>query len=563
MPVAPLAMHQLRELLRLRYSAQLSQHQIARALRISVGVVNKYLQAAERAQLTWPLPDTLCDAALRQQLFPDPNSPAPPTKVLPDFAAIHQELKRKGVTRLLLWQEYCEQHPDQHYGYTQFCVLYRAWQQQLRVTLRQTHRAGEKLFVDYAGPTLDIIDRETGEVRTAQIFVAVLGASNYTYVDATWTQSLPDWIASHVRAFEFFGGVPQLIVPDNLKSGVQQACRYEPLLNRTYQEMLAHYGTLALPTRPYKPRDKAKVEVGVQIVERWLLARLRKRQFFTLEELNDALRALLTFLNDKPFQKLPGSRRTQFTALDQPALQALPHERYQFAEWKKVRVHLDSHIEVAGHYYSVPYQLLRQELDVRLTSFTVEVFQQQQRVALHPRSERRGGHTTLAAHLPSHHRAQQEWSPGRFLNWALEIGPATRDLVRQLLSSRPHPEMAYRSCLGLLSLARRFSPVRLENACQRALALGAVTLRSTRSILEKGLDAQPLPETNCPASAPTLLQHENVRGATYYQSLLTGKGDSTDVDTTNLATLACAETERDGHGLPATIGAASVPNSPL
>jgi len=554
MPVAPLAMHQLRELLRLRYSAQLSQHQIARALRLSVGVVNKYLQAAERAQLTWPLPDTLSEAALRQQLFPDPNTPAPHTKAAPDCAAIHQELKRKGVTRLLLWQEYCEQHPDQHYAYTQFCVLYRQWQQQLRVTLRQTHRAGEKLFVDYAGPTVDIIDRETGEVRIAQIFVAVLGASNYTYVEATWTQTLPDWIASHVRAFEFFGGVPELVVPDNLKSGVTQACRYEPLLNRTYQEMLAHYGTLALPARPAKPRDKAKVEVGVQIVERWLLARLRKRQFFTLEELNEALRELLSFLNDKAFKKLPGSRRTQFTALDQPALQALPHERYQVAEWKKVRVHLDSHIEVAGHYYSVPYQLLRQELDVRLTSFTVEVFHQQQRVACHPRSERRGGHTTLAAHLPSHHRAQQEWSPGRFLNWALEIGPATRDLVRQLLSSRPHPEMAYRSCLGLLSLARRFSPARLENACQRALALGAVTLRSTRSILEKGLDAQPLPAPHSSATRTALPAHENVRGAAYYQSLLTCEGDSTDVDTTDRTTLTRAETEWDGHSLPATTG---------
>lgn len=563
MPVAPLAMHQLRELLRLRYSAQLSQHQIARALRLSVGVVNKYLQAAERTHLTWPLPDTLSETALRQQLFPDPNTPAPQTKVLPDFAAIHQELKRKGMTRLLLWEEYREQHPDQHYGYTQFCVLYRTWQQQLRVTLRQTHRAGEKLFVDYTGPTLDIIDRETGEVRSANIFVAVLGASNYTYVDATWTQTLPDWIASHVRAFEFFGGVPEIVVPDNLKSGVQKACRYEPLLNRTYQEMLAHYGTLALPARPYKPRDKAKVEVGVQVVERWLLARLRKRQFFTLEELNDALRELLTFLNDKPFKKLPGSRRSQFAALDQAALQALPDDRYQFAEWKKVRVHLDSHIEVVGHYYSVPCQLLRQELDVRLTSFTVEVYHQQQRVAVHPRSERRGGHTTLAAHLPSPHRAQREWSPERFLHWAREIGPATGDLVRQLLSSRPHPEMAYRSCLGLLSLARRFSPTRLEHACQRALALGVVTLRSTRSILEKGLDAQPLPDASHNAALTAFPTHENVRGAAYYQSLLLSEGDSTHVDTTNSTALTHPETERDGDRLPTTTGTAPMAVTPL
>jgi transposase len=517
MPVTPLSMRKLTELLRLHFEARLSQRQIAAATKLSVGVINKYLTAAEAAGLAWPLPEGLTEAQLRHRLFPDPaDSPTLP-KILPDFVAIHQELKRKGVTRQLLWEEYCAAHPDHHYGYTQFCVFYQDWRQHLKVTLRQTHRVGEKMFVDYCGPTVPIIDPVTGTVRAAQIFVAVLGASNYTWAEATYTQTLPDWIGSHVRAFEFFGGVTELIIPDNLRSGVTKACRYEPLLNRTYAEMLEYYQTVALPARPYKPRDKAKAEAAVQLVERWILARLRKQIFYSLGDLNQSIRELLTPLNDKPFRKLPGSRRSQFEALDLPALKPLPATPYQFAAWKKVTVHIDAHVEVEGHYYSVPHQLIRRTLEVRLTATSVECFHDSRRVAVHQRSDCKGRHTTVPAHLPERHQAHLEWSPGRFLNWAIEIGPFTRDVVRSTLDRFPHPEMGYRSCLGLLSLAKRYGRERLEAASQRAALLGSPTRQSVVSILEKGLDSQPLPEADPAAPQPALPAHQNVRGAAYYQ----------------------------------------------
>jgi transposase len=515
MSASPISMRKLNELLRLKYEAGLSQRQIAGALRLSLGVVNKYLHAVEAAGITWPLPEDLSEAQLRRRLFPPDASPPESHYAPVDFAAMHQELKRKGVTKQLLWEEYAEANPDSHYQRSQFFFHYQQWQARLRLSMRQTHRAGEKMFVDYAGQTVPLINPITGEINQAQIFVAVLGASNYTYVEATFTQQLHDWIGSHVRAFEFYAGVTKLIVPDNLKSGVTRADRYEPVLNRSYQEMLAHYSTTALPARPKKPRDKAKVEFGVQLVERWILARLRKQNFFSLADLNQSIKELLTQLNQKPFCKLPGSRRSQYETLDLPALLPLPATSYEFAVWKHGRVHVDYHLEVDGHYYSVPHALTGRQLDVRLTATAVEFFHHNRRVASHPRSDRRGGHTTIPEHMPSHHRAHSEWNPGRFLNWAVEIGPSTRDFVRQLLESRKHPELAYRACLGLLSLARRFTPQRLEAACQRALALGVLRQASVRSILERGLDSQPLPESEAEAAA-TPPVHENLRGAAYY-----------------------------------------------
>ncbi len=515
MPKEPISMRKFKDVLRLKFEAGLSQRQIASALNLSVGVVNKYLNAAQAAGITWPPPDDLSESQLRRKLSSSDGDSSEPVYAQPDFAAIHQELKRKGLTRLLLWEEYAAANPDNHYQYTQFCFHYQQWCGRLRLSMRQIHRAGEKMFVDYAGPTVPIINSTTGEFDEAQIFVAVLGASNYTFAEATYSQQLHDWIASHVRAFEFFRGVPKLVVPDNPKSGVTRADRYEPVLNRSYQEMLDHYSTAALPARPRKPKDKPKVEVAVQIVERWILARLRHQTFFSLAELNHAIRKLLDDLNLRPFKKLPGTRRSQYEALDLPALLPLPASAYEFAVWKQARVHLDYHIEVDGHYYSVPHSLVTRQLDVRLTGMTIECFHQNQRVASHARCYRHG-HTTIAEHMPSHHRAQSEWSPDRFLNWAIEIGPHTRDFVRQLLEARKHPEMAYRSCLGLLSLAKRYTPARLETACQHALALGALRQSSVRSILENGLDSQPLPEPE-PEAAATLPVHENVRGAAYYQ----------------------------------------------
>jgi transposase len=509
-------MRKLKDLLRLKYEAGLSQRQIAGALRLSLGVVNKYLQAAQAAGISWPLPEDLSEWQLRRRIFP-PGDATPQTQYAPiDCAAIHQELKRKGVTKQLLWEEYAEANPDNHYQRAQFFFHYYQWRDRLKLSMRQTHRAGEKMFVDYVGPTVPIINPITGEIIPAQIFVSVLGASNYTYAEATFTQQLHDWVGSHIRAFTFFGGVTQLVIIDNLKSGVAAADRYEPVVNRSYQEMLAHYRTTALPTRPKKPKDKAKVEFAVQLVERWILARLRHQTFFSLTDLNQRISELLTRLNQKPFRKLPGSRRSQYESLDLPALLPLPAHPYQFAEWRHGRVHIDYHVEVEGHYYSVPHQLRKCQLDVRLTATTVEFFHQNRPVTSHQRSDRLGAFTTVPEHMPSHHRAHYEWSPGRFLKWAVEIGPYTRDFTRNLIESRKHPELAYRSCLGLLSLAKHYPPQRLEAACQRALVLGVLRLASVRSILERGLDSQPLPETDTETAA-TPLVHENLRGAAYYQ----------------------------------------------
>ncbi|QQS45137.1 MAG: IS21 family transposase [Acidobacteriota bacterium] len=502
-------MRKFKEVLRLKHEAGLSQRQIASALRLSLGVVNKYLNAAKETGIGWPLPEDLTDSQLRRHLLPQAMSE--PVYAQPDFAALHQELKKKGVTRQLIWEEYTRQYPNNHYQYTQFCFYYQQWRNRLKLSMRQTHRAGEKMFVDYAGQTVPLINPGTGEVHSAQIFVAVLGASNYTYVEATCSQQLHDWIGSHVRAFEYFQGVPRLVVPDNLRSGVNKADRYEPILNRSYQEMLGHYGTAALPTRPRKPRDKPKVEVAVQVVERWVLARLRHHRFFSLAELNRAIAGLLDDLNHRPFKKLPGTRHSQYLALDLPALMPLPGVPYQFATWLLARVQLDYHIEVEGHYYSVPHQLVTRQLDVRISGSMIECFHQNRRVASHIRSDRHG-HTTLAEHMPPHHRAQSELSPERFLAWGLTIGPHTHDFVHRLIESWPHPEMAYRSCLGLLSLARRHSPERMEAACQRALAIGAIRQSSVRSMLELGLESEP--ESDAAESLPV---HVNVRGAAYYQ----------------------------------------------
>jgi len=523
-------MRKLKEILRLRFEAGLSYRQIAAAAKVSVGVAAKYVAQAERAGLTWPLPDNPDEAALARLLGQTPDVPARLSRyAAPDGVAIHQELKKKGVTLQLLWEEYRARDPEHSYRYAQFCVHYRTYRDSLARSLRQTHRAGEKLFVDYAGQTVPIIDGDSGEIHTAQIFVAVLGASNYTYAEATWTQQLPDWIGSHVRAFTFLGGVTALLIPDNLKSGVTRACRYEPELNPTYADLAAHYGVAVIPARPYKPKDKAKVEVGVHIVERWILARLRHQQFFSLNALNQAIGALLQNLNDRPFKKLPGCRRAAFEAIDRPALRPLPATAYVYAEWKKARVSIDYHIEIDRHYYSVPHALVKRELDVRITQTTVECLHQGKRVASHARSLKRGAHTTVAEHMPKSHRKHLDWTPGRFLNWALTMGPATRDLVHWQLTHKPHPEMGYRACLGLLNLARSYSKERLEAACLRALAIGSPTRKSVMSILERNLDREPLP---APAPQTVLPDHANVRGPAYYQSNPTPLEDTVVCSTT-------------------------------
>lgn len=508
-------MQKMKEVIRLK-AAGFSLRPIASAVRLSLGAVAKYAKAADAAGLTWPLPDGLSDEALVRLILGVPAAPgAPPKFVPPDYPAIHQELKRKGVTLQLLWQEYRERHGPATYAYSQFCDLYRRWRQNLKCSMRQIHPAGEKLFVDYAGQTVPITDPLTGEIVTAQIFVAVLGCSNYTFAEATLSQRLADWLGSHVRAFEFMGGTPAVVVPDNLKSGVDKACRYEPEVNKSYDELAAHYAVSVIPARPFRPTDKAKAEVAVQIVERWILAVLRKRKFFSLIELNEAIGELLKQLNAKPFKKLPGSRLSAFESMDKPMLRALPALRYEYAAWKKARVNIDYHVEFEGHFYSVPHALVGKVVDLRVTAHIVECLCNNQRVASHARSVRRGAHTTVEEHMPKAHRAHMQWTPGKLLNWAVSIGPATRDVVQHQLTHKPHPEMGYRACLGLLSLARKYGDDRLEAACQRAVAIHSPTRKSVLSILQAGLDQQQPLDLGV-STAPLVPTHANVRGSKYY-----------------------------------------------
>ena len=504
-------MRRIKDLLRLSASGR-SRREIALAIGAARSTVSDYLKRAERAGLSWPEAAAWDDAALERALFPPPPDVPAETRGWPDFAWVHRELKRKGVTLFLLWEEYKATHPE-GFGYSWFCQHYRTFAGKVDVVMRQTHRAGEATFVDYAGHTVGVVDRQTGEERQAQVFVAVLGASSYTYAEATWTQGLADWIASHQRAFRFFSGVSATVVPDNLKAGVTRPHRYEPELNRTYAEMAAHYGTAVLPARVGKPRDKAKAETSVLLVERWILARLRHLTFFSLDELNRAIAELLVRLNERPFRKLPGSRRELYEQLDRPALQPLPAQPYVFAIFKSARVNIDYHIELERHYYSVPYQLARTEVEARLTAQTVEIFHRGKRVASHRRSWRHGQHTTVAAHMPRPHREYAEWTPRRLVAWAVKTGPATGTLIEQILTQRRHPQQGFRSCLGILRLAKRYGDERLEAACRRALHIGSARYKSIESILRHGLDREPLPE---PSQQALPIDHANVRGSKYY-----------------------------------------------
>jgi transposase len=503
-------MRTIREVLRLKLDCGLSDRQIAKSTGLARSTIGEYLRRFHESGLLWPLTAALQERDLASCLFPQPPVIPRDRRPVPDWPLVQAEMRRKSVTLTLLWQEYKAANPD-GFQYSWFCDTYQSWRSRRDLVMRQIHRAGEKLFVDFCGQTVPITDPRTGEIRPVQIFVAVLGASNYTYAEAVETQSLADWIGAHVRAFAFMGGCPEVLVPDNLKSGVTKTCRYEPDIQSTYAEMAAHFGVAVVPARVRKPKDKAKVEAGVLLVERWILARLRHRLFCSLTELNQAIAALVEDLNRRPFKKLPGCRRSAFEAQDRPALQPLPATPYEYAQWKQAKVHVDYHVEVEGHYYSVPHTLVGRKLDLRYTVTTVEAFHQGQRVASHARVALRGRHTTVDSHMPAHHRFSK-WSPQRLIGWAEKTGPATAQLITAILHSRRHVEQGYRSCLGILRLGERFGDTRLEAACQRALAIKALSYRSVESILSHGLDAQPVisPE---PASS---LQHDNLRGPEYF-----------------------------------------------
>ena len=510
-----LSMRKIKEVLRLHHEKGFSTRQIAKSLGIGRSTVHDYLNRAQQAGLNWPLTLDLDESSLEPRLFPVASSMPQEKRQMPPTEYLHQELKKKGVTLQLLWLEYKEANPE-GYQYSQFCRLYHQWAGKLDPCLRQEYRAGEKLFVDYAGQTVEIIDPTTGEIHQAQIFVATLGASNYTFAEATLSQDLPSWIQSHVHAFTFFGGVAEITIPDNLRSAVTRSCRYEPDLNATYRELAEHYGTVIIPARVGKPRDKAKVESGVLQVEQRILAPLRHHTFFSLTELNHAIREQLEILNNHPFQKFETTRKILFETLDQPALKPLPAYPYVYADWRKAKVNIDYHIEVDHHYYSVPYQLIHEELEVRFTDTLVEVFFKGRRVASHLRSHRKGGHTTLPEHMPKAHQKYLEWTPSRLIRWAAQIGPHTQKLAACIIENRPHPEQGYRSCLGLLRLGKIYSPERLEAAAARALQMKAYSYKNVDSILKKGLDRAPLMPASSQSLLP-LLEHANLRGKQYYQ----------------------------------------------
>ena len=510
-----ISMRKIKEILRLKRDLGLSNKAIARSIGIGATTVGECLRRVERAKLSWPLEENITDEELEKQLYSPPRSNVPVEVLNIDWLYIHQELRRKGVTRELLWLSYKEQHPD-GICYSRFCDLYKKWKQEIDCCMRQNHKAGEKLFVDYAGLTIPIIaDIDTGEMMEAQIFVATLGASNYTYAEATASQSLPDWIGSHTRAFSYFGGVPEIVVPDNLKSGVHKSHRYEPDLNPTYADMAEHYGVAVIPARVAKPKDKWKVEQAVQHVERRILARLRDRTFFSVGELNDAIKPLLEELNEKGFQKLPGSRKSQFETLEKPTLQPLPAKPYAFAEWKKAKLGLDYHIALDSNYYSAPYTLIQKKLDVRYTVNTVEVFHKSRRVASHRRCYKKNVYITLPEHMPKSHREHAKWTPGKIINWAKETGAATTELIEKMIVSRRHPQQAFRSSIGIIRLASSFTSERLEKACQRALAIGSYNYKSVKSILKNGLDQQPLPSQE--QRHATEQTHEYIRGKDYFK----------------------------------------------
>ena len=505
-------MNKIKEVLRLKYDCGLSNRSIASCLKLGPSTISELLTRFKQSELGWPLPESCSDADLTQALYH--GKKASRDKVMPDFTQYAVELRRKGMTKMLLWQEYHEQYQEQAYAYTQFCEHFTRWFKTQKRSMRQLHVAGDKLFIDYCGPRLQVVNPDTGEVREAEVFVATLGASNYTYAEATYTQQLEDWVMSHARCFEFLGGVPDMVIPDNLKSAVTKTCRYEPDLNPTYHQLAEYFNVAVIPARPYKPKDKSKAEVGVQIVERWIMARLRHQTFYSLAQLNGEITKLLQVMNNKVMKQYQQSRQHLFDTLDKPALHPLPVQPYQYTQIKTVRVHIDYHVEIEKHYYSVPFQWVKKRLRAHVSTQLVQLYHEDTLIAQHPRSHRLGGHTTQAHHMPKEHQKQHEQSPINLRSWALSIGEYTHQVIELQLGRRRHPEQAYRVCLGILSLAKTYSKPRLEQACYRAIAMNTTALKSIKQMLKKGLDKQPLPTQQ--TEPEKSIEHDNIRGTNYY-----------------------------------------------
>jgi transposase len=505
-------MKHIRKIIELSELTDLSVRDIKTALKLSKSTVSDYLTAYQASDLTLELIQTLNDDQIYTALFGEKSRRS--SRPLPDFARMHTELKKKHVTRSLLWEEYREEHPD-GLGYSQFCEHYRLWSKKVSVSMRQVHKAGEKMFVDYSGITMEVIDPKTGEVSKAEVFVAALGASGYSYAEASMSQQKEDFIASHIRAFKFFGGCTKVLVPDNLRSAVTKANWYEPDINASYQDMADHYGTVVLPARPYKPKDKSKAELSVKLVQRWILAKLRHRQFFHIHELNEAIWELLEDLNRKEIRHLKKSRRELFEELDQPALKALPGRTYLYRDFKDCRVNIDYHILLEGDLYSVPYQLAGEVVEARYTSTTVEIYHKNNRVAVHLRGPGKGVAATKTEHMASAHRAVMEWSPSRMISWGSQFGAQTETLMEEIMAKRPHPEMGFRSCLGILNQAKSLDNVQVEAVSKRMLELKVFTVKSFENILRNRSYEQASVQSI--EMTPPDNYHENVRGQESYQ----------------------------------------------
>ncbi len=507
-----LSMRKISEMLRQRFEAKLSYRVIANSLGVSISTVSEYLARAKAAGIGWPLELGTTEQELYNKLFL-PVRVATRKRAGPDWEYIYKELRKKGVTLQLLWREYREQHPE-GFGYSQFCNYYGRHKKTLNPVMRQRHKAGEKAFVDYAGMTVDWIDVASGEIFTAQIFVGCLGASQYIYAEATASQQLPDWINSHIHMFEYFGGTPEIVVPDNLKSGVTKAHRYDPDINANYQHFSEHYGVAIVPARAASPRDKAKAESGVYIIERQILAPLRNMTFTGLGEINNEIKKRLYALNHQQFQKMNTTRAELFEQLDKPALRPLPSARYQYATWKKAAINLDYHFVFEDCYYSVPHKYIGKKVEVRATNRTIECFYDNQRIATHMRSNKKYSFATVDEHMPKNHQEHAKFSPKRIQNWAASIGGNTAEFVNHMMVSRAFPQQAYRACLGLLRLGNHYGNMRLDKACHKALLAGATRYQQVEAILKNNLEEVPI--QNKIKDAPLII-HENIRGSDYYQ----------------------------------------------
>ena len=502
-------MRKIRDVLRLHLSAGLSIRQIHGSTKISVGSVQTLLKKAQELKLSWPLPESMDDSELARLFYPQADTRSSSQFHIPDWAEMRKQLSMKGVTKQLLWEEYTQQYPNRCCSYSMFCMLYQDWLKKQRRSMRQHYKAGDVLFVDYAGQTVPIVDPQTGEAIPAQIFVAAMGASHYYYAEATRTQSLKDWLGSHMRTFNYLGGVPNIVVPDNLKSGVTKACRYDPDVNPAYQQLAAHYDTAIIPARPYKPKDKSRAELGVQIIERWILARLRHHTFFSLHELNQCIQTLLVEVNNKPFKQLKGTRQQWFEDIDKPALRPLPKHHYEYTEIKKVKVNIDYHVQFDDHFYSVPHHLVGEKLELHARTNTIELTFQNKRVASHVRSYRYG-FTTVTEHMPTQHQKHHKVSPGSLMNWAQDVGSETLTWVKSQLKHKEHPQQAFRVCIGALRLADKYSSKRLNKACFIANRHQLYRLQQLRDILLSNQDKL-ISDTH----DETLIlpqTHENIRG---------------------------------------------------